>query len=364
MVVKPIFNQIKGRPFRWALMNIESGNIYERPYFEENRFIHWIDKPTSEVRDIFSIYTDSIADFKIIRQTHVGFLSTQHRDFHEEGKYTEVWNDPVNYITIQPTDYPEAYLQAEQRIGNYRIGARRNITHLGGTISDDQLDDLSTVVEADFHPDDTVTFPFFPKLPTDYLKSPRINLITTDLGYVNFLKSMHPKDTTPFTALAEQGNAFRRFIYAQGAQTSSSSPTLTQDNIDAVQIDDIETVLDAAIATDVEAAGITTFLPVAGEDITVNIPGQHIIRSNAAGFILEMYSDATLLTLTTSIDVDKTSGNIILTAGTTTITVTKDDDIILTDSANTITMDKGVPSITITNGGVTATLSGSVLDVS
>lgn len=331
MIVKPVFNLIKGRPFRWALENAKSGNLYERPYFEENRFIHWIDKPSGIARDIFSVPSDSYAHFKMIRRIHVGFLSTQYRDFYEDGKYTEVWNDPTNYITDQPDDYPEAYIQAEQRIGNYRMGARRTITHLGGTISDDQLDDLSTVVATDFHPIESISYPFFPKLPTEYDKAPRINLLTTDLGYVNFLKSMHPKDTTPFTAKAEQGNAFRRFIYAQGAQTDSSTPTLDQDDIDAVTIEDIETVLDYAIGEDVKATGITGFfLPqAAGEDITVNIPGQHIIRSNSDGFKIEQYSDSDLTTLTATIVVDKTNQDIVLTTGTRSITMDQDGNIVL-----------------------------------
>ena len=162
MFLQPVFDELAGRPFRWHLENLETGKIYEFPRIEMNRYIHWTTKTPAVRRDVFTILADSFAEFKTIKRSNIGFLTTHHTDFYEDGKYTEVLNDPVNYITDHPMLKTEAFLAAEQRIGNYRMGARRTITHLGGTISDDQLDDLSTGGDTDFHP---ITSISFPKLP-------------------------------------------------------------------------------------------------------------------------------------------------------------------------------------------------------
>lgn len=319
MLINPVFNQNTDRPHRWALQVVDSGRYIEQIWMEDDRYIHWTNKTIAQQRDVYSVTPDnSLANFVSMRKKHIGFLTTQHRDFYEDGKYTEVWNDPINYITVQPTDYTLAYIDAERRIGNYRVGARRNIIHLGGTISDDQLDDLSTVVDTDFYPTTDVSFPFFPPKPTNYTQASRVNLLTTDAGFVRYLTSSHPSINNNETFVAEQGNGWRRFIWDSDDQTISAA-TLTDSG--RVDIQDIETVLNAAVATDVAATDITTFLPVAGEDITINIPGQHIIRSNSSGLKLELYSDATLATLQSTIEIIKSSGNVILTAGDRTITI-------------------------------------------
>ena len=322
MQVRPVFNENSSRPYRWALKLVEQGEVIEQYWVETDNYTYVIDDEaqTQEKHDVYTFYPgQSTANFRPMRKRHVGFLTTLHRDFYEDGKYTEVLNDPVNYITLQPTDYGEAYLQAEQRIGNYRIGTRRNITHLGGTFTDDMLDNLSAIENDDFYPTASLSFPFFPPKPANYTQAERINLITTDSGYVNYLKSTHPSINNNETFLGEQGTGFRRIIYGADDLTTHAT-TLTDSG--RVDVQDIETVLNAAIGTDLGAAtGITTFLPISGEDITVNIPGQHIIRSESTGLSIEMYSDATLATLTTSIDIPKSSGDIIMTAGTTIATI-------------------------------------------
>jgi hypothetical protein len=368
MIARPLFDIKGSRAYRWRLELVESGEIIDQYWSEEDRYIYWfidLESAGDIKRRTWAIprHDWTIAEFINTRRQHIGFLTTSHRNFYEYGKYTEVLNDPVNYITAQPTDMDEAFDQAQKRIGNYRMGARRNILHLGGTFDDDMLDDLSSITATDFHPTASLSFPFFPKLPADYTKSARVNLITTDLGYVNMINSMHPADTTPVAVRSEQGNAFRRIIYGQGNQTDSSA-TLTDAGM--VKIVDIETVLDAAMGTDLHSAtGVTTFLPAvadAGEDLLVNIPGQHIIRSEPAGLSLEMYTGATLSSLTTSIDMPKSSGNIILTAGSAIITITKDGAISIDDGSYSITV--GTSSIVATDGSVSLTISGGVVDVS
>lgn len=356
MLLQPIFNRAKGRPYRWALKLVYEGDIIEKYWIETDHYTYAFEKVAEQgeeeigtahaVQDWYPEPT-SPANIRPLRKHHVGFLTTIHKNFGEDTQYTEVLNDPVNYIgeygvigvESQPIDYGEAYTQAQQRIGNYRMGARRNILHLGGTFSGDMLDELHSVEITDFYPRTILSFPFFPPKPVNYVQSERINLLTTDGGYVNYLKSIHPSVNNNETFLGEQGTGFRRIIWAADALTTHA--TILNDS-DSVDIQDIETVLDAAVNTATGGAiGDPTsdkFLPVSGQDITVNIPGQNIIRSTSDGISLEMYDDASFTNLTTLIDMPKSSGSIIMTAGTTIVTITLDGVVAIDAGSNDMTL--------------------------
>ncbi|KKN76662.1 hypothetical protein LCGC14_0368590 [marine sediment metagenome] len=364
MLIQPIFNRVGGRPYRWALELVYEGDVIEKYWVDTDQYVYAFEKVAElgeeEIGTVHTVqtwYPDEISNSNIrpMRKHHVGFLTTFHRNFGEDTQYVEVLNDPVNYIGeygesgvgSQAIDYGEAYTQAQQRIGNYRMGARRNILHLGGTFSDDMLDDLSSVEITDFYPRTILSFPFFPPKPVNYVQSARINLLTTDGGYVNYLKSIHPSVNNNETFLGEQGTGFRRIIWAADALTTHATVLTDSDSVD---VQDIETVLDAAIGTDLDAGtGITTFLPVSGEDITVNIPGKHIVRSTDVGYTIEIYSDATLATLTSSIAFSTdgaTAGDVEITAGNNIIYLDADANLTLTDGTRSITMNGSTVDVT------------------
>ncbi len=354
MLIQGIFNKTKSRPYRWALKQVYEGDIIEKYWVDTEQYVYPFEKVESTVGVKHNVQTwypeeTSPANFRPMRKHHVGFLTTFHRNFGEDTKYVEVLNDPVNYIGAYgetseeslPIDYGEAYLQAEQRIGNYRIGARRNITHLGGTFSDDMLDALSSVIAEDFYPTAFLSFPFFPPRPTNYAQAERINLLTTDSGYVNYLKANHPSINNNLAYVTEQGSSFRRFIWAANTQTTHA--TVLNDN-DAVNVQDMETVLDNAVTTALHAnSGVEEFVPTgAGEDIIINIPGQHVISSTDAGWYIEMFSDATLETSVSSIAIEKATGDVEITAGSQIIKMDRDASITIANGVNrTITMTTG-----------------------
>lgn len=358
MLIKPVFNETSNRPFRWALKLVEQGSTIEKYWTEMDYYIYNIEKAVATKRDVLSFYPDinSIADFRPMRKHHVGFLTTIHKDFYEDGKYTEVLNDPTNYITAQPMNYTEAHTQAEQRIGNYRMGARRHITHLGGTISDDQLDDLTTVIAADFAPIASISFPFMPPIPADYDEAERVNLLTTDSGYVSYIKGTQPDASIQYAWTAEQATGKRIFIIDAVNDELKKGVTNTGLDKDAVDIENIEEILDAAVNTATSAIE-TTFLPADGEYIIINVATKTILRMDAAtGISLEQYdgSGATLGVLQSYVNVDA-SGGIVVAAGTTDITIPLD---------GAITIDAGSNNINITAADVditgTLTVSGAV----
>lgn len=355
MFIKPVFNQIEGRPYRWALQDVSSGDMFERPYFEEHRYVHWVVKAAGKIRTIFPEYANSFAQFQMIRRTHVGFLTTFHKEFYEDGKYVEVWNDPVNYILEDPVDKPEAYDHAEKRIGNYRMGVRRHITHLGGTISDDELDQFE-----DDEGTPLTTFPFFPPLPEVAFDKPfRSHLISSDVGYVDYIKAAHPDEAAAdkYAYRAEQGTGFRRFVYSTD---SVKSPLMEYESVDInsvskVDIKDIETIIDAGVdaavtGTDGLLVAEQTLLPQDGQDILINFPGWHVVRSDDTGYTIEIFDGAGLANLVSYIAFEKTSGNVELGAGTTTITMTKDGIITIAGAAG-LTID----------GDITTTGSGGLI---
>lgn len=335
MLLQPIFNETKSRPYRWALKFVYEGDIIEKYWVDVEQYIYAFEKAEGIdlVHNVQTWYPEETSpqNFRPMRKHHVGFLTTFHRNFGENTKYGEVLNDPVNYITTQPIDYDEAYLQAEQRIGNYRIGTRRNITHLGGTFSDDMLDALSSITAPDFYPTGVLSFPFFPPKPADYTQAERINLITTDSGYVNYLKANHPSLNNNLAYVTEQGSSFRRFIWAANTQTTHVTDTIDVDKTGRVDVKDMETVLDSAVTTALHAnSGVGEFVPTgAGEDIIVNIPGQHVISSTDAGWYIEMFSDATLQTSVSSIAIEKATGDVEITAGDQVFTMDRDANITL-----------------------------------
>ena len=364
MLINPVFNQNSDRPYRWALQIVESGRYMERIWLEEDRYIHWTNKETPQQRDVYNVMLDnSLVNFTSMRKKHIGFLTTQHRDFYEDGKYTEVWNDPVNYILENAIDYTEAYDFAEKRIGNYRVGVRRHITHLGGTISDDELDMLK-----DSEGVALTNYPLFPPLPAvDFEKPFRSHLITSDVGYIDYIKAAHPT-VTPVTDKyayqSKQSTGFRHFIFDAG-NTNMKYESIVSTSVSRVEVIDLETVVDVGIAAAIGAGALPgqTFIPRTPEDdgtwTLINVPGQHMIKSTPTDLRLQMYT-ADFAAFQSEILLDQ-NGDIILTAGTTDITVTKNGAIVLDDGTRSITL--GTSNVVISDGTLSITMDGTTVDV-
>jgi len=301
-----------------------------------------------------------------VKRSQIGFLSTFHRDFYEDGKYVEVWNDPVNYILSNPENYTDAYDQAEKRVGNYRMGVRRHITHLGGTIDDDELDHLEDELGSPL-----ILFPLFPPKPAaSYIKPFRAHLIASDVGYLDYVKAAHPTVTPVedrYAYQSKQSTGFRHFIFNAGNSNMKANTSNLVDQ-DKVEVGDLETVVNVGIAAAMGSGALPNqeFIPIDGEWLMVNIKGQHIIRSRGSDvpddktLRLQMYT-AGFAALQSEILLDS-NGDIIITAGTTDVTITKDGSIAIDDGTYSVTV--GTSSIAATDGSVTLSISSGVVDVS
>ncbi len=351
MFIQPVFNQDSNRPFRWALQLTKSGNILNKYWVPQENYVHWCETPTPTIRNVFSSTSSlSVGNFIPMRRKQIGFLTTHHKDFYEDGKYTQVYNDPINYILLDSADYSTAFTDAEQRIGNYRMGVRRHITHLGGTISEDELDLLKDDAGVDL-----TIFPLFPPLPpVSYTEPFRSKLITSDVGYIDYIKAAHSAKTTTsrFAHRSEQGTGFRRWIYDAG-NSNMKFKSEQKFSTSKVDIKDMEDIIDTALGTAIGGSTLTKqFLPDDGEDILINFPGQNIIRSNKDGIHLEIYDNTTLTTLVSLIDIDTTTGEILIGAGTSDITIVKDGTITIDTSASNsnIILNTGSGDLVLTAG--------------
>lgn len=343
MFIFPVFDQIADRPKRWSLKIVDTGESIQYPQFEEHRFIHWTSKDAFTYRDIFSTTAiNSPASFKTIRRHNVGFLTTHHKEFYEDGKYVEVFNDPVNYILEDPKDYDEAFDHAEKRIGNYRMGSRRHIIHLGGTLSDDELDMLE-----DDAGDPLTSLPLFPPLPaTDFAKPFRVHLLSSDIGYIDYIKTANPdeENTSRYAYQAKQSTGYREFIFDAG-NTNMKYESTTINSVSKVDILDLETIIDSAVNTATDADAIT-FLPTDGEYVIYNIAANTVIRSDPVS----------------GISLEKWDGTSTLGAIQAYINITSDGYMDILDSnGNNIIMDN--TGTIITDGTRTITMNGSTVDV-
>jgi hypothetical protein len=339
MIINPLYNVLTNRPHRWCLYVLDTGKLLEEYDVEDGRYVHFTTKAQATKRNIFpTIRRDSAVT--TIRKVDSGFLTTFIDYMYEDGKYARVDNDPVNYITTNPTNTVEAYTSAEQRIGNTRVGARRSIIHLGGTLTH-EMDDLTA--------SGLTSFPLFPPKPADYTKAERVHLLTTDNGYVEYVKSSHPQDTTRYAWKSSQMSGRRTIIWnSANANFLKESTTLTDNT--RVDIEDVETVIDSAVSAGISALTDGNFLPADGEDITVNVAGQHVVRSDSTQYKIEMYSDATLSTLTSYILVDKSTGDITLNSNNKNIVLENTGNISISDATFTVLFDNTNNKLTLGDG--------------
>jgi len=369
--VNPIFNIDINRPYRWYLQYVDSGDIMDGVWLADTKYVHWTVKPTAVKRKVFTdVSPYTVGNLTPMRKRRLGFLTTHHTNMYEDGKYTEVYNDPINYIFDTDDTNTGAYLTAEARIGNYRSGVRRHITHLGGTISEDELDMLDDSANP---PVALSSFPLFPPLPTTDFGLPfRTKLLTSDVGYIDYVKAAHPGETTAtdkYAYRAEQGTGFRRIVWDAGNtniayRSTNAAPSATDPiiSVPKVELKDIETVADAHIANQITgtAAFATpekTLLPLDGEDVLINIPGWHVVRSDELGYTIEMYDAATLTTLISSIAIESSTGTVQVASGNSNITMLKDGTITIDTSVSNsnIVLNAGTGDVTMAVGDLNIT---------
>lgn len=361
-LLNPIFNNNTNKPYRWALEYIDSGDIIEAAWLADNKFVHWTTKPIAVQRNVFTdISPYSVGNFTPMRKRYLDFLTTHHTNMYEDGKYTEVYNDPVNYIFAEDQTYTAAYLTAEARIGNYRSGVRRHITHLGGTLSEDEL---SMLKDNQVPPVTLSSFPLFPPLPTTNFVLPfRTKLITSDVGYIDYIKAAHPNEETAtdkYAYQAKQTTGYRHIVFDAGHTNMISKGTVIN-SVSKVDVEDIETLVDPAISTATDTDAVT-FLPLDGEYTIYNIKAKTVLRMDeTTGISLEQYDKpitpgSTLGVLQSYINVD-ISGGVVMGAGDTTITLLLDGTVTIdtsTSGANII-LNAGAGDVEITAGDLNIT---------
>ena len=174
----------------------------------------------------------------------------------------------------------------------------------------------------------------------------------------------------------EQAHGFKRIVYS--TQGSYPIPEFSNEykhnttQLRGMTATQVEDYLNSGVDT---VAILGDFYPNEGEDILINIDGQHIVKSDLTGYYIQMY-DLDFANLLSQIIFDKATGNITMSGATTqeftmqigdnTKLILKDGDITLVaDTVNLNLTDLHV-SGTLTVEGITtlndATTINSTLD--
>lgn len=233
-------------------------------------------------------------------------------------------NDPVNTIeaALDTSIHGNPEIEAERMIGNYREGLNRKIIHLGDSPTIVDYADLTNALQTGF--------PFFPPLPSDFTKPDRVLIESSDGGFKRYIKSKNPAvsgDPSALEAIELTGQKIiiwdptnAKFI----TQMLKADYAISADDSKNVKLTDIETVLNGASGkgglADIHA-NLGTFLPSEKSWTIINIAGQSIIETTDTKVSIRMY-DATFATLQTEFEMLQ-SGNLVITAGTTVVTLTK-----------------------------------------
>lgn len=131
-------------------------------------------------------------------------------------------------------------------------------------------------------------------------------------GYLKLVKMIDVISTVPADSIvteSKQAHGFKRIIY-----TTSGSHDITRfmnahsfgSGVDlrVLTQTEFDTIMQSGVDKDGDyALGVGTFDANEGEDILINIHGQHIIRSSPDGYAIEMY-DTDFATLLTKISVE------------------------------------------------------------
>ena len=184
-------------------------------------------------------------------------------------------------------------------------------------------------------------------------------------GYLNMVKMKDViKEVTADSIVTEttQAHGFKRIIF-----TTSGTHDITRfkniytegDGIDlrTMTLSEFDTLMQSGV----DKGGVYNFVgnfdPVEGEDIVVNIHGQHIIRSNPSRYAIEQY-DTDFASLVSEISVDKATGNIVASGSVGTQVIFKVGDatqIIIEDGI--ITLVSAQVNLNLTDLFVSGTLT-------
>jgi len=250
-------------------------------------------------------------------------VTTEHEMYPGKESLSITENDPVNTIEAAlDTSDPDKqialknqYIEAERMIGNRRKGLLRDITHLGTTLSINQISDLTAAALTEI--------PFFPPLPSDFVQPDRISLITTDGGYKEYIKSKDPASGSPYSALKATEATGQKTIIWDGAHAEflrhvdTTDYPVSADDSKNVKVADIETVLDGALGkgglSEIHA-NLGGFLPNEKEWVIIDIPAQTIMKMTNTGFSVKVYN-AAFSAVESSFTMEK-NGDTVIDAGT------------------------------------------------
>ena len=138
-------------------------------------------------------------------------------------------------------------------------------------------------------------------------------------GYLKLVKMVDVINAVAGDSLAtesRQAHGFKKIIY-----TTSGTHDITRwanlksygSGVDLHSMigSELDTVLQSGVDKGGVYTAVGTFDPNEGEDIVVNIHGQHILRSSADGYAIEMY-DTDFANLLTKFNVDTLTGDVIV----------------------------------------------------
>ena len=322
---------------RWSYVNVNSfvdlGNndvLYRTlPLRDDDVYFHLDLSQKSSTPNIGVLERDDT--FYTRKNVYKRFLVDRARELYPSTRYVVYVNDPVNLLgATAPTNDEEAFVEAGNVVGSVRAGFKRLVVNLGETLHEGDVHDLSTAPSS---------LPWVPDAPADPADQERIYLLASDTGYKFVAKSGNSAATTPYATELRDITGSKTVIWKGNEGGFKLSIDRSTANVDSARVkyDGVETVLNSTYSTTGSVLG--TVVPDAGSWSILNVTGRNEIRSDVDGAYLNYYATLNDAAPTSQVKVDTATGNVVITAGTTTITVTKDGDVVIKAGSGSQTID-------------------------
>ena len=343
---------------RWSYVNVNSfmdlGNndvLYRAlPIREDDVYFHLDLSQKSSTPNIGVLERSDT--FYTRKNVYKRFLVDRVKELYPSTRYVVYVNDPVNLLSAAaPTSDAEAFAEASNVVGSVRAGFKRLVVNLGETLNEGDVHDLSTAPSS---------LPWVPDAPADPSDQERVYLLASDTGYKFLVKSGNSAASTPYATELRDITGSKTIIWKGDEANFKLSIDRSTANADTARAkyDGVETVLNSAYSAQGSLLG--TVVPDAGSWSILNITGRNEVRSDVNGAYLNYYASLNDSAPTSQVKVDTVTGNVVITAGTTTVTVNKDGDVTIKAGSGSQTVDG---DLTITgNLSVTgsATLSSTL----
>lgn len=303
--------------------------------------------------------------YSIGREVKPFIVTREQQMYPGDSGHMIVDNDPVNAIeaALDTSVSGNPEIEAERMIGNYRMGLRRHIVHLGDSLSIEEYTDLEN--------SGLTELPFFPPLPAVFDEADHISMVTSNGGFKDYMKSTNPRGGPSYSALQATELTGRKIIIWDGADSkfrrhvdTSDYPVSTADSKN-VKITDIETVLNGASGkgglADIHA-NLGAFLPSEKEWGVYNIPGQCVVETTDTKYSVRIYN-AAWDTLICEFSIAKVDGKVTIGDNVTKAELTPDGDIVLTAGTTVITAVKNGTATVNANGSKVEVLSAGVINI-